>query len=145
MTKKPFVEQSAIANDLLDLVHTDVCGPLSIPVRGGFSYFIIFTDDDSRYNYIYLMRYKSEAFEKFKVYRLEVENQTNRKIKALQSNRFDEYLSGEFIDYLKKNGILSQWTPPGTPQLNGVAKRRNRALLDMVRSIMSFTELPPSF
>ncbi|KAL0367238.1 UNVERIFIED_CONTAM: Transposon Ty1-BL Gag-Pol polyprotein [Sesamum radiatum] len=108
MTKKPFVEQSAIANDLLDLVHTDVCGPLSILGRGGFSYFISFTDDHSRYNYVYLMRYKSESFGRYKEYRLEVENQTNRKIKALQSDRVDEYLSGEFTDYLKKNGILSQ-------------------------------------
>ncbi|KAL0430914.1 UNVERIFIED_CONTAM: hypothetical protein Sradi_0717400 [Sesamum radiatum] len=55
MTKKPFVGQSAIANGLLDLVHTDVCGPLSIPARGGFSYFITFTDDHSRYGYVYLM------------------------------------------------------------------------------------------
>ncbi|KAL0287643.1 UNVERIFIED_CONTAM: Transposon Ty2-GR1 Gag-Pol polyprotein [Sesamum radiatum] len=105
MTKKPFVGQSAIPKGLLDLVHTDVCGPLSIPARGGFSYFITFTDDHSRYGYVYLMRYKSEAFGR----------------------------------------ILSQWTPPGTPQLNGVAERRNRTLLDMVRSMMSFTELPPSF
>ncbi|KAL0411372.1 UNVERIFIED_CONTAM: hypothetical protein Slati_3726900 [Sesamum latifolium] len=90
MTKKPFVGQSAIANGLLDLVHTDVCGPLSIPARGGFSYFITFTDDHSRYGYVYLMRYKSEAFGRFKEYRLEVENQTNRKIKALRSDRGEE-------------------------------------------------------
>ncbi|KAL0416299.1 UNVERIFIED_CONTAM: Retrovirus-related Pol polyprotein from transposon RE2 [Sesamum latifolium] len=56
MTKKPFVGQSAIAKGLLDLVHTDVCGPLSIPARGGFSYFITFTDDHSRYGYVYLIR-----------------------------------------------------------------------------------------
>ncbi|KAL0416261.1 UNVERIFIED_CONTAM: hypothetical protein Slati_3458000 [Sesamum latifolium] len=74
MTKKPFVGQSAIANGLLDLVHTDICGPLSIPARGGFSYFITFTDDHSRYGYVYLMRYKFEAFGRFKEYRLEVEN-----------------------------------------------------------------------
>ncbi|KAL0420816.1 UNVERIFIED_CONTAM: hypothetical protein Slati_3104500 [Sesamum latifolium] len=86
MTKKSFVGQSAIANGLLDLVHTDICGPLIIPARGGFSYFIIFTDDHSRYGYVYLIRYKSEAFERFKEYRLEVENQTNRKIKALRSD-----------------------------------------------------------
>ncbi|KAL0455215.1 UNVERIFIED_CONTAM: Retrovirus-related Pol polyprotein from transposon TNT 1-94 [Sesamum latifolium] len=145
MTKKPFVGQSVIANGLLDLVHTDVCGPLSIPGRGGLSYFINFTDDHSRYGYVYLMRYKSEAFGRFKEYRLEVENQTNRKIKALRSDRGGEYLSGEFIDYLKENEILSQWTPPGTPQLNGVAERRNQTLVDMVRSMMSFTELPPFF
>ncbi|KAL0446375.1 UNVERIFIED_CONTAM: hypothetical protein Slati_1765400 [Sesamum latifolium] len=131
MTKKSFIRQSAIANGLLDLVHTDVCGPLRISARGGFSYVITFTDDHSRYGYAYLMRYKSEAFGRFKEYRLEVENQTNRKIKALQSDRGGEYLSGEFIDYLKENGILSQWTPPGTPQLNGVAERKNRTLLDM--------------
>ncbi|KAL0394383.1 UNVERIFIED_CONTAM: hypothetical protein Slati_4404500 [Sesamum latifolium] len=83
MTKKPFVEQSAIASSLLDLVHTDVCGPLNTPARGGFSYFIIFTGDHSRYGYVYLMRYKSEAFGRFKEYRLEVENQTGHKIKAL--------------------------------------------------------------
>ncbi|KAL0434303.1 UNVERIFIED_CONTAM: hypothetical protein Slati_2764600 [Sesamum latifolium] len=91
------------------------------------------------------MRYKSEAFGRFKEYRLEVQNQTSCKIKALRSDRGGEYLSGEFIDYVKENGILSQWTPPGRPQLNGVAERRNRTLLDMVRSMMSFTELPPSF
>ncbi|KAL0378553.1 UNVERIFIED_CONTAM: hypothetical protein Sradi_3160800 [Sesamum radiatum] len=72
----------------------------------------------------YLMRYKSEAFGRFKEYRLEVENQTSGKIKALRSDR-----GGEFIDYLKENGILSQWTLPGTPQLNWVAERRNRTLL----------------
>ncbi|KAL0413385.1 UNVERIFIED_CONTAM: Retrovirus-related Pol polyprotein from transposon TNT 1-94 [Sesamum radiatum] len=91
------------------------------------------------------MRYKSEAFGRFKEFRLEVENQTGRKIKTLRSDRGGEYLSGEFLDYLKENGILSQWTPPGTPQLNGVSERRNRTLLDMVRSMMSFTELPLSF
>ncbi|KAL0451534.1 UNVERIFIED_CONTAM: hypothetical protein Slati_1131500 [Sesamum latifolium] len=145
MTKKPFVGQSAIANGLLDLVHTDVCGPLNTPAIGGFSYFITFTDDHLRYGYVYLMRYKSEVFERFKEYRLEVENQTGHKIKALRSDRGGEYLSGEFIDYLKENRILSQWIPPGTLQLNGVAERRNRTLSDMVRSMMNFTELPPSF
>ncbi|KAL0405355.1 UNVERIFIED_CONTAM: hypothetical protein Slati_3849400 [Sesamum latifolium] len=75
ITKKPFVRQSAIANSLLDLVHTDICEPLNTPARGGFSYFITFTDDHSRYAYVYLMRYKYEPFGRFKEYRLEVENQ----------------------------------------------------------------------
>ncbi|KAK4397597.1 hypothetical protein Sango_1596300 [Sesamum angolense] len=105
----------------------------------------VVTDDHSRYGYIYLMRYKSETFVRFKEFRLEVENQIGRKIKTLQSDQDGEYLSGEFLDHLKKNGIVSQWTPPGTPQLNGVAQRRNQILLDMVRSMMSFTELPLSF
>ncbi|KAL0298823.1 UNVERIFIED_CONTAM: Retrovirus-related Pol polyprotein from transposon TNT 1-94 [Sesamum radiatum] len=91
------------------------------------------------------MRYKSEAFVRFKEFRLEVENQTGCKIKTLRSDRGGEYLSCEFIDYLKENGIVSQRTPPGTPQLNGMAERRNQTLLDMIRSMMSFTELPLSF
>ncbi|KAL0404285.1 UNVERIFIED_CONTAM: hypothetical protein Sradi_2069300 [Sesamum radiatum] len=102
-------------------------------------FFITFTDDHSRYGYVYLMRYKSEAFGRFKEYRLEVENQTNRKIKAIRSDRGGEYLSGEFIDYLKENGILSQWTPPGNH--NSMDERKNQTLSDMVRSMMSFTEL----
>ncbi|KAK4381674.1 hypothetical protein Sango_2730700 [Sesamum angolense] len=91
------------------------------------------------------MRYKSEAFGRFKEYRLEVENHTGRKIKAFRSDQGGEYLSGEFIYYLKENIILSQWTPPGTPQLNDVAERRNQTLLDMVQSMMSFIKLPSSF
>ncbi|KAL0405709.1 UNVERIFIED_CONTAM: Retrovirus-related Pol polyprotein from transposon TNT 1-94, partial [Sesamum latifolium] len=90
MTKKPFVGQRAIANGLLDLVHTNVCGSLSIPTRGEFSYFITFIDDHSRYGYVYLMRYKSEAFGRFKEYKLEVENQTNRKIKAFGRTEVEE-------------------------------------------------------
>jgi hypothetical protein len=66
MTKAPFTGQSDRASDLLGLVHTNVCGPMSSIVRGGFQYFITFTDDFSRYRYIYLMRHKSESFEKFK-------------------------------------------------------------------------------
>ncbi|KAL0367129.1 UNVERIFIED_CONTAM: Retrovirus-related Pol polyprotein from transposon TNT 1-94 [Sesamum radiatum] len=112
MTKKPIVGQSTLASGLLDLINSDVCGPLNTQARCGFSYFITFTDDHSRYGYVHLMRYKSEAFGRFKEFRLEVENQTGRKIKTLRSDRGGEYLSGEFLNYLKENGILSQWTPP---------------------------------
>ncbi|KAJ4744919.1 Transposon Ty1-NL2 Gag-Pol polyprotein [Rhynchospora pubera] len=145
MTKAPFPNKGIRANGLLDLIHTDVCGPMSICARGGFSYFVTFTDDYSRYGYIYLMRHKSETFDKFKEFKSEVENQLDRKIKALRSDRGGEYLSHEFGDYLKECGIIPQLTPPGTPQWNGVSERRNRTLLDMVRSMMSQTNLPMSF
>ena len=102
---------------------------------------ITFTDDMSRYGYVFLMKHKSEAFEKFKEFRHEVKKQTEKSIKVLRSDRGGEYLSWEFLDYLKDNGIVSQWTPPETPQLNGVSEWRNRTLLDMVRSMMSFTDL----
>ena len=66
MTKAPFTGHNERASDLLGHMHTDVCGPISSIARGGYQYFITFTDDFSRYGYIYLMRHKSESFEKFK-------------------------------------------------------------------------------
>ena len=90
------------------------------------------------------MKHKSEAFENFKEYRNEIEKQIGKVIKTLRLDRCGEYLSGESQSYLKKNGIVSQWTPPGTPELNGVSERRNRTLLDMVRSMVSYTDLPIS-
>ena len=117
---------------------------MSVHARGGFIYFITFIDDYSRFRYLYLMRYKSEAFEKFKEFINEVEKQLGINIKSLRLDRDGEYLSQEFLDYLRDNGILSQWTPPYMPQHNGVAKRRNQTLLDMVRSMMGKADLPKS-
>ncbi|KAK8704987.1 hypothetical protein V6N13_048598 [Hibiscus sabdariffa] len=145
MTNAPFNGKGERASDLLGLIHSDVCGPMNTQARGGFRYFITFTDDFSRYGYIYLMRHKSEALEKFKEFRNEVQNQHGKSIKALRSDRGGEYLSHEFDELLKECGIVSQLTPPGTPQWNGVSDRRNRILLDMVRSMMSHSDLPISF
>ena len=75
MTKQPFNKDNERANDLLEIIHTDVCGPFSHEARGGYRYFITFTDDFSRYGYVYLMRHKSESFEKFREYQNEVQNQ----------------------------------------------------------------------
>ena len=91
-----------------------MCGPLSSTARGGFQYFITFTDDFSIYGYVYLMKHKSKSFEKFKIFKNEVQNQLGKNIKTLRSDRGGEYLSHEFLGYLKENGILSQWTPLGT-------------------------------
>ncbi|GJS30163.1 retrotransposon protein, putative, ty1-copia subclass [Tanacetum coccineum] len=108
-------------------------------------YLIIFTDDYSRYGYVYLLKHKHEVFETFKVFKNEVENQLGKTIKALRSDRGGEYIIQEFKDYLKACGIVQQLTPLYTPQHNGVFERRNRTLLDMVRSMMNLTILPLSF
>ena len=124
MTKAPFTGHSERAIDLLGLIHTDVCGPMSTSARGNYQYFITFTDDFSRYGYVYLMKHKSESFEKFKEFQNEVQNQLGKSIKALRSDRGGEYLSQVFSDHLRECGIVSQLTPPGTPQWNGVSERR---------------------
>nr|GEY24611.1 retrotransposon protein, putative, Ty1-copia subclass [Tanacetum cinerariifolium] len=116
-----------------------------IKSRQGASYFVTFTDDFSRYGYVYLLKHKHEVFETFKVFQKEVENQLEKTIKSLRSDRGGEYMSQEFLDHLKDHGIIAHRTPPYTPQHNGISKRRNKTLLDMVRSMMSQTTLPKSF
>ena len=74
MTMRLFKAKGYKAKKVLDLLHTDLCGPMNTSAKGGYEYFITFIDDYSRYGYIYLMRDKSEAFNKFKEYKAEVEN-----------------------------------------------------------------------
>ncbi|GJZ79755.1 retrotransposon protein, putative, ty1-copia subclass [Tanacetum coccineum] len=143
--RKSFPHRPERATDLLGIIHTDVCGPLRHVSRQGASYFITFMDDYSRYGYVYLLNHKHEVFKTFKVFKNEVENQLGKTIKALRSDRGGKYISQEFKEYLKACGIVQQLTPPYTPQHNGVSERRNRTLLDMVRSMMNLTTLPLSF
>ena len=75
MTKTPF-------SGTMEIIHTDVCGPMNIEARSRYHYFLTFTDDLSRYGYIYLMKHKSEIFAKFKEFQSEVENHHNKKIKV---------------------------------------------------------------
>ena len=88
MTKSPFARKGERTSDLLGLIHTDVCGPMSTEVRGGFGYFITFkfTDDLSRYGNVYLMKHKPESFENFKEFQNEVRNKLTKTNKALRSN-----------------------------------------------------------
>ena len=74
-----------------------------------------------------------------------MENHRNKKIKFLRSDHGGEYLSYEFGHHLKQCGIVTELTPPGTPQRNGVSEHPNRTLLDIVQSMMSLTDLPLSF
>ncbi|GJT15616.1 retrotransposon protein, putative, ty1-copia subclass [Tanacetum coccineum] len=96
MARKPYSHQVERAKDLLGLIHTDVCGPFRIVSRQGASYFVTFTDDFSRYGYVYLLKHKHEVFETFKVFQKEVENQLGKTIKSLRSDRGGEYMSHEF-------------------------------------------------
>ena len=118
---------------------------MNVEARGGYRYFLTFTDDLSRYGYIYLMKHRSQTFEKFKEFQSEVENHRNKKIKFLRSDRGEVYLSYEFGLQLKQCEIVSLLTPPRTPQCNGVSEHHNRTLLDIVQSMMSLTNLPLSF
>ena len=79
MTKTPFSGTMERATDLLEIVHTNVYGPMSVEARGGYHYFLTFIDDLRRYGYIHLMKHKSETFEKFREFQSEVETIVTRK------------------------------------------------------------------
>nr|GEZ06043.1 retrotransposon protein, putative, Ty1-copia subclass [Tanacetum cinerariifolium] len=122
MTRKPYSHQVEKATDLLGLIHTDVCGLFKIMSRQGAYYFVTFTDEFSRYGYVYLLKHKHEVFETIKVFQKEVENQLGKTIKSLRSGRGGEYTIQEFSDHLKEHGIITHRTPPYTPQHNGYPK-----------------------
>ncbi|KAG9444922.1 hypothetical protein H6P81_016262 [Aristolochia fimbriata] len=132
------------SEELLDLIHSDICGPINVPSRHGHKYFITFIDDYSKYGYVYLLNKKSDALESFKEFKAEVEKSTGKMIKGLMSDRGREYCSDLFNSYCIENGIVHYLSIPRTPQQNGVSERRNRTLLEMVRSMMSGTNLPLS-
>ena len=73
MIKTPFSGTMERATDLLEIIHTDVCGPMNVEARSVYRYFLTFTDDLSRYGYIYLMKHKSKIVERFKEFQSEVE------------------------------------------------------------------------
>nr|GEV15619.1 hypothetical protein [Tanacetum cinerariifolium] len=86
-----------------------------------------------------------EVFETFTVFQKEIENQLEKTIKSLRSDRGGEYMSQEFLNHLNDHGIIAHRTPPYTPQHSGMSERKNRTLLDMVRYMMSQSILPKSF
>ena len=93
------------ATELLELIHTDVCGPMSTNSIGGARYFVTFIDDKSRKTFVYFLRTKDQVFTKFKEFRAMVQIQTGKRIKALRSDNGGEYISKNFQKYLKLSGI----------------------------------------
>ena len=118
---------------------------MNVRARHGGFYFITFIDDYTRYGHVYLISHKSEALDYFRRYMRLVENQLDKSTKALRTDHGREYLSEQFKELCDEKRIARQLTMPYTPQQNGVAERRNRTLLEMVRSMMAQANLPISY
>jgi hypothetical protein len=96
----------------LELIHSDLCEMNGLLTEGGKKYFMTLIDDSTRYYYVYLLKSKDEAFHFFKVYKAKVENQLERKIKYVRSDRGGEYFTKEFNLFCEEYGIIHERTPP---------------------------------
>ena len=133
------------STEKLQLVHSDICGPMQTKSFGGSRHFITFTDDYSRCCKSYFLKEKSEALEKFKEFKAAVEKESGKSIKALRADRGGEYLSEEFSCYLKKHGIRAEFTAAYSPQQNGVSERMNRTLVEAARSMITHAGLSNAY
>jgi hypothetical protein len=121
---------------ILDLIHTDVCGPMSSASLNGFLYYVTFIDDFSRKSWIFFMKTKGRVFQRFQEFKALVENQTRKKIKVLRSDNGGEYTSNEFNDFCAREGIKREVIVPYNPQQNGVVERKNRAIVGVARAML---------
>jgi hypothetical protein len=143
--RSSFPTSTTKTTEIGELTHADLSGPMQTPSLGGSRYFIQFVDDHSRRSKVYYMKSKSQALERFKEYKVMVENQTRMKLKILRTDNGGEFISKEFQDYLKRSGIVHQRTVPRTPQQNGVVERYNRTLVEMARCMIHYANLPYKF
>ena len=131
--------------ELLEIIHTDLCGLMRIQSKGGAKYFLTLIDDATRWCEVRFLKKKSDVLEEFKKFKNLDETQKGRKIKCLQSDNGKEYCNREFDAYLEKCGIVRRLTIPHTPEQNGVAERKNRTLLEATRCMLIQAGQPGSF
>lgn len=130
---------------LLELVHSDVFGPINIKSLRVASYYVSFIDDASQKVWIYPIKSKGEVFEIFQKFHVVVERETNKLLKCLRTDNGGEYCSNAFKDYCNKFGIKHEKIVPSTPQQNGVAERMNHTIMEKVRSMLSNSGLEKYF
>lgn len=127
------------------LVHSDVWGPTRVPSTFGFRYFVTFIDDFSRVTWLFLMKDRSELFTIFKIFCAEVKTQFQTVVCILRSDNAKEYFSQAFQSFMSDQGMLHQSSCPHTPQQNGLAERKNRHLVETVRTLLLHMHVPLSY
>lgn len=130
---------------LLEIIHTDVCGPITPASFDDNKYFVTFIDDFSNFTMVYLMKHKSEVFTYFREYVEMVQSMFCHRISKLRCDNGGEYVSKEFVNYCRDKGIILDYTVPYTPQHNGKAERMNRSLVERSRAMISDSGVPKEF
>ncbi len=129
----------------LELVHSDLCGPITPASKGGAKYIATFLDDYTKFSVIRLLKRKSDMTavmpEVFNF--LERQCNGNYSVKALRTDNGTEYVNDEVTLYLSSNGIVHQTSNPYTPQQNGKAERLNKTMMEKTRAMLNGADLPP--
>ncbi|KFD46771.1 hypothetical protein M513_12352 [Trichuris suis] len=128
--------QGKRATNLLDVVHSDICGPMQVRSSSGARYFISLIDDFSRKSFVYFLKNKTEALQKFKEFVAFIERKTSRKVKCLRTDNGQEYVNEHFAQFLTANGIRHERSIPDTPEQNGIAERLNLTLVEKARTML---------
>ena len=146
MARTPFSKKSKHKKHaILDLIHTDVCGPMHTVTPSQKRYILTIIDDFSRYTYVYLMSHKDEASPLIKDFIEMAKTQFNTRPKIIRSDRGGEYVNTDLQTHLRKEGIAMQCTAPYSPQQNGVAERKNRSLIEMTRCMLIDAKLDKKY
>lgn len=133
------------ADGILDLVHEDLCGPISPATPGGKDTFLLLVDDHSRYMWLSLLARKSDALEAIQRFQVQVEVETRRHLRVLRTDCGGEFISVEFEQHCATHGIKRQFSAPYTPQQNGVVERRNQTVIAMARGLLKSRGVPAAF
>ena len=136
LSRKPFTPNTTSrAFEPLQLLHSDICCPLETAIGRG-RYMLLFIDDATKHTDEYILKYKSEALEKFKEWKALREKESGKQVKRFRTDEGGEYTSKNFAEFLKSEGILKETSTPYTPQSNGVVERANHTIMERVRCML---------
>ena len=129
----------------LDLLHMDLWGPSRVASYGGCRYLFVIIDDFSRMSFVFPMKTKDQTLEKFQLLVNKLETQQGTKVKAIRTDNGSEFCSRTFADFLGDKGIAHQKTNSYSPQMNGIAERYNRTLIEGTRALLADSGLAKPF
>ena len=141
--KQPFPQATTYrATERLELIHGDLCEPITPPTAAKNRYIFFLIDDHSCYMWTILLKEKGEAFEKFKSFKSIVEHETKTSIKTIRTDSIEEFTSTEFSRFCETSRIERHLTALYTPQQNRLVERHNRTLMEMTQSVLKHMNIP---
>ncbi|GJU60624.1 putative ribonuclease H-like domain-containing protein [Tanacetum coccineum] len=129
----------------LQLLHMDLFGPTSVRSLNHKTYFLVITDDFSRFSWVFFLRTKDETSGILKDFIRQIENQLNQKVKTIRCDNGTEFKNRDFIEFCGSKGIKREYSNARTPQQNGVAERKNMTLIVATRTMLADSFLRNTF